>query len=875
MAAQSTLRDPYEPLRLLLNRCSKYLRSRWRGTPRVIRRLATLALLLSIVSSTYGFQQYLKRRKATKDSEHRLLRRNSGLRGKDGSRTIFVPYKNSTAKVIIRPTKATTFDAHRRLFLNPPRAARVGRGQDAFSQVPPPNVKPGLNLAFLHQFLSLFSIMVPHWDSRESALLLSQAFFLLLRTYLSLVITRLDGAIVRNLVAGNGRGLLLGLAKWTSVGALASYTNATIKFLQSKVSIAFRTRLTRYIHDLYLHPNLNYYKILNLDGTIGQGLDQYICTDLMLFTNSAAALYSSLGKPLVDTFVFAYQLHRSLGPLALTGLFINYALTAIFLRRLSPPFGKLTAVEAKREGDFRALHARIIANAEEIAFYNGASIEATFLDKSFNSLKTWMDGIYRLKIRYNMLEDFILKYSWSAFGYLLTSFPVFFPLLSPLPDTASSPSSANAIEDREAALRNQNYSRMESFTTSKRLMLSLADAGSRLIYALKDLSELSGHTSRIYTLLATLHRVHASPGSYLPRNGQQLPEPFSIADTQGTIHRGYDSIRMENVPLIAPGSKATQSGTPLLSTPLDFTLPSPSPSFAHASENDKVNPHLLLCGPNSSGKTSLARLLAGLWLPTRGLISLPPTTSILFLSQRPYLPLGTLRDQIIYPLSASSHSCPSDNDLQAALEEVGLGYLSAREGGWDTIKEWSSVFSGGEKQRVQFARVHASKEARWVVADEATSAVSAEGQISLWEGMREVTKSRDGGIIVISTGLGAKRWVGSALTLGSEDPEQVHHTEIVENEDIYDDAQEDLSNLSSGEDDQAPLPGWKFEAVGSEKEKSSVEKEIAQLQDMLSHENEWKKRLEEIEEELGMVNSPPKREELPDEEQRDLQLTSA
>ena len=200
-----------------------------------------------------------------------------------------------------------------------------------------------------------------------------------------------------------------------------------IKFLQSKVSIAFRTRLTRYIHDLYLNDNLNYYKLSNLDGGIGQGADQFITQDLTHFCASAASLYSSLGKPFVDLVVFNYQLYRSLGPLALTGLLSNYFLTATLLRRLSPPFGKLKAVEGRKEGDFRGLHARLIANAEEVAFYGGANMEKTFLDKEFKSLKKWMEGIYQLKIRYNILEDFVLKYSWSAYGYLLSSLPVFLP----------------------------------------------------------------------------------------------------------------------------------------------------------------------------------------------------------------------------------------------------------------------------------------------------------------------------------------------------------------------------------------------------------------------------------------------------------------
>lgn len=314
-----------------------------------------------------------------------------------------------------------------------------------------------------------------------------------------------------------------------------------IKYLESKVSIAFRTRLTRYIHDLYLNENLNYYKLSNLDGGVGHGADQFITQDLTLFCASAANLYSSLGKPFVDLCVFSFQLYRSLGPLALSGIMSNYFLTASILRKLSPPFGKLKAVEGRKEGDFRSLHARLIANAEEVAFYGGAEMEKTFLNKEFKSLKSWMEGIYMLKIRYNILEDFILKYSWSAYGYLLSSLPVF------LPAWGGIGGAAEMNESGEKGGRERN--RMKDFITNKRLMLSLADAGGRMMYSIKDLAELAGYTSRVYTLISTLHRVHAD--SYSAKNGQN--ELYSLSDVQGTIQKGFDGVRFEHVPIVAPG----------------------------------------------------------------------------------------------------------------------------------------------------------------------------------------------------------------------------------------------------------------------------------------------------------------------------------
>ncbi|KAL8706594.1 MAG: hypothetical protein Q9225_007935 [Loekoesia sp. 1 TL-2023] len=667
--------------------------------------------------------------------------------------------------------------------------------------------------------------MIPHWNSKESGLLLSQGVFLLLRTYLSLVVTRLDGEIVRDLVAGNGRGFLWGIVKWCGIGGFASYTNAAIKFLQSKVSIAFRTRLTRYIHDLYLHDNLNYYKVLNLDGGIGQGIDQYICNDLTLFTNSAASLYSSIGKPLVDLCVFNYQLFRSLGPLALTGLLANYIVTATALRRLSPPFGKLKAVEGRREGDFRLLHSRLIANAEEVAFYGGADIEKVFLDASFKDLTNWMEGIYRLKIRYNMLEDFVLKYSWSAFGYLISSLPVFLPDWSGLANTPDPALPSDPLLPEPSS--NPQHTRMQSFITNKRLMLSLADAGGRMMYSLKDLSELAGYTSRVYSLISTLHRVHA--GAYAPPRHTH-PEPFSLADVHGTVQKGYDGVRLENCPLIAPAPLYQLSGSPL-TEPLTFTLP--------------AGAHTLISGPNGSGKSSIARVVAGLWPTYRGLVSRPRNMSadgIMVLPQRPYLSIGTLRDQVIYPHSEIDmrESGRSDRDLKTVLEAVRLGYLPDREGGWDTRKEWKDVLSGGEKQRMAFARL-VYHEPRFAIIDEGTSAVSSDVEGLLYE----TCKARGITVVVVSTRVSLKRYCDYNLTLG------------LENED---DGEEEEQGYDS--DEATELPGWSFERIGTEEERVGVEREVQALREKLEKVEEWRRRKEEIEKELGRVWVAGEAEEL-------------
>ena len=207
---QSTLRHTAaeDALAAFVEKWSDILRKRLRATSKSTRILATLALATSIILSAEGGRRWWKNRRDEREQGRKLVRTNSWLHNKDGSRTIYVPYKDGTTKVVINNTKPLTFEAHRRLFLNPPRVSGLG---DA--TVPSAQTKPGLNLAFLHQFLSLMSIMLPRWSSKEAGLLLSHGVFLMLRTYLSLVVARLDGEIVRDLVAGNGKAFLWGLVK--------------------------------------------------------------------------------------------------------------------------------------------------------------------------------------------------------------------------------------------------------------------------------------------------------------------------------------------------------------------------------------------------------------------------------------------------------------------------------------------------------------------------------------------------------------------------------------------------------------------------------------------------------------------------------------
>lgn len=781
--AISTLWPNYHLIKFLFLEALKdpeSLKSLIRNAPRKYKAFAG-GLLVSLLGLAYALKRSLASAKPRPDA---LRRRNSAVLLKDGwSKEIFIPYKNGHARVVISPTSPVTFQAHRRLFLDP-----VANN---------PNKAAGVNKKFLRQFSAIWAIIVPRIGSKASALLAVHTFFLFLRTYLSLVVAKLDGRIVRDLIAANGKGFMQGLLYWILIAIPASYTNAIIKFLQAKVSIAFRTRLVRYIHDIYLDDNLGYYKVSNIDGGV-EGVDQYITADLTRFCDAAASLYSNLGKPTVDFIIFSYQLRQNLGPVALFGIFSNYFATAWLLKAMAPPFGLLAAVEAKLEGEYRNAHSKLITNAEEIAFYDGTALERSILHKTYWRLSSHIRAILRIKVSYNMFEDFVLKYSWSALGYLFSSLPVF------LPTWSGNDAAAERIVSGGGQKDHRERDRMRQFITNKRLMLSLADAGGRMMYSIKDLAELAGYTARVYSLLATLHRVHDNaygdyntPGRTSKRKhkSKHKVKMYSLEDVQGTMQEGFNGIRFEHTPIAVPGLGRDLSAGELLVQDLDIRI--------------NKGEHLLISGSNGTGKSAVARVLAGLWPVFRGLVSKPLPQDISFLPQRPYLSTGTLREQIIYPYSEADmlDMGKTDADLLEILEQVKLEYIPAREGGWNTRKQWKDVFSGGEKQRVMFARI-LFKEPLFAVIDEGTSAVSSDVEGLLYETCqkREIT------LITISHRPSLLRYHKAQLKLG-EGP--------------YGDE-------------------WTLERTGTEEARLSVSREIAELTHQLSQVEEMKEQRAKI-----------------------------
>ncbi|CAI9722231.1 ATP-binding cassette sub-family D member 2-like isoform X1 [Octopus vulgaris] len=575
---------------------------------------------------------------------------------------------------------------------------------------------PAVNKVFFEQIRFLLKIVIPGVWTKEFGILSLHTLSLICRTFLTIYVASLDGKIVKTIVQKDAFKFMLQLSKWIGIAIPATFVNSLIRFVESKLALALRTRLVDYSYQKYFH-NQTYYRVSNLDSRLTNA-DQCLTDDINVFSQSLAHLYSHLTKPLLDIAIMTftlYKLARNRGASSRIPTLVAVVVvcvTAKVLRAVSPRFGKLAAEEAKCKGELRYMHSRVISNAEEIAFYGGHNIELSALQQCYRSLALHLDIVFRKRLWYIMLEQFLMKYVWSAAGLVMAAIPI-------ITATGIKADGTCVNDDPDGGVSE----RTQSFTTARNLLISAADSTERMMSSYKEITELAGYTERVHTMLSVFDDIKEE--KYV-RNTVSFNDGRSSAmlKISGKVSDCDNGIFIEDLPIITPNG--------------DVIVP-------ELSLNITPGTHLLITGPNGCGKSSLFRILSGLWPAYRGNLKKPATKHMFYIPQRPYMSRGSLRDQVIYPNTVGDMKAKgvSDKNLEEILSLVHLQHIVNREGGWDASNDWKDVLSGGEKQRMGMARLFYHKP-QFALLDECTSAVSIDVESSIYQ------RAKDEGITLLT-----------------------------------------------------------------------------------------------------------------------------
>ncbi|KAG0691285.1 hypothetical protein C6P40_002676 [Pichia californica] len=774
------------------------------------------------------------------------------------TRIIHIPYKNKLIEIKLNNPNNDKFEQDKLIF------KKFMKEHESYLKlnINSNNIeKPIIKFQFFEKISIIWNlILIPKIFDKNSYLLLSQITFLFARTWLTLLVTKLDGQITKDLMSFNIKYFIRDMIYWFLFAVPASYINSGIKYLTKRLSLNFRSNLIRYCHDLYMDPKLVYYKLqFNNNNNLNdyklnyQTFNQYITDDIKTFCDSLTNLFTNIGKPTVDLIFFAIYLRDNIGNFGIIGILLNYFITGLILKNYSPDFSKIWKIKSFFESIYYNYNLNLINNCEEISFYKGISFERLKVEEIFNKMINHLNLEINQRFKFQLLEDYILKSIWPAFGYFFASLPILF-------DSSLNSSIAS--------------SNIKSFTVNKRLILSMADAGSRLMYSIKDISKLNGLTDRIFTLLVNLHQVHDSNFMYgyidsnkikptggfgstynissfasrskirgfnynINNNNSNNSNNFNYFEN-GTIQKNFPGLRFEHIDIIPPSIKGPFA-KPILKN-LNFKI--------------LQGENLIIHGKNGCGKTSIIRIISELWpLFNNGLLSKPSNSNIFYVSQKQYFVNGSLRDQVIYPLNWKMCIEKGDDDtkIKSILKDVGLEYLIERfgldynphgkgmkieeiiindkiiqlydsyvGGNIDGKTNWENLLSGGERQKLIFARIlyHNKK---LVILDEPTSAISYDYEDILFDLM----KKRGFTLITISNRESLIKYHDYILELSKDDDDDNDDNDDYNN-----------NNKSDG----------KFSKIDEDylKKFETLDGEIEYLQNEISKINEMKKRKIEL-----------------------------
>lgn len=213
--------------------------------------------------------------------------------------------------------------------------------------------------------------------------------------------------------------------------------------------------------------------------------------------------------------------------------------------------------------------------------------------------------------------------------------------------------------------------------------------------------------------------------SFFIDNYTNVAELRAVMDRLKGLQTAIDEKPPENI-IVSPEAGSADVGT----RGLDLALPTGQTLLKDLNLTLPKGAWTLISGSSGSGKSTLFRALAGIWPFGQGRVLIPAGARVLFLPQKPYIPIATLRDAVKYP---DENSTANDADVVQALEAARLGHLADR---LDEEAHWSNILSGGEQQRLAIARALVFKP-DWLFLDEATASLDEANEAAVYSVLKE------------------------------------------------------------------------------------------------------------------------------------------
>ncbi len=451
-------------------------------------------------------------------------------------------------------------------------------------------------------------------------------------------------------------------------------------YLNQWLQIRWRRWLTGRFLDEWLADRAYYRISLTTDeqavGT--DNPDQRIADDLRDFVDMTLSLGVDFLSNLVSIASFVGILWVLSGELTLWGVTIPgymvwvalvYAVVGTWLTHLvGRPLIGLRFRQQRVEADFRYALVRLRENTEGVALYGGEPEErGNLVDRFGNVITNWWAIMLRTK-RLNALV--------SGYGQVA----VIFPFVVAAPRYFSGQIELGGLTQTAGAF-GQVQSSLSWF-----------------VNAYGTLAQWRAVVERLTTFHRAIVLARAASGHVEPGHGA----PVTTGPVMATATDG--AVRLDDLTLALPRGPAL---------------------VEHANMVFPPGESVVVTGRSGSGKSTLFRALAGIWPFGAGRVVRPPAERCLFLPQRPYIPLGTLRHVAAYPLAPEA--VPREA-VAAALTDVGLGGLVDH---LDQDRNWPQVLSGGEQQRLAIARALLVKP-DWLFLDEATASLDPEAEASLY-----------------------------------------------------------------------------------------------------------------------------------------------